>query len=104
MTGNVLIVDDDRSMAETLTKAMSRRGFVVTWKTSASDALKLPPAVGVTQLGEKPPSQLSVLGLQCFDSRSLCLDRRGLRFDLCEQHLDLAFQTIDPLVGAAHPD
>jgi two-component system response regulator HydG len=28
-------------MAETLTKAMTRRGFVVTWKTSAADALKL---------------------------------------------------------------
>jgi two-component system, NtrC family, response regulator AtoC len=41
MTGNVLIVDDDQSMAETLTKAMMRRGFVVTWKTSAADALKL---------------------------------------------------------------
>jgi two-component system, NtrC family, response regulator AtoC len=41
MTGNVLIVDDDQSMAETLTKAMTRRGFVVTWQTSAADALKL---------------------------------------------------------------
>ena len=41
MTGNVLIVDDDQSMAETLTKAMTRRGFVVTWKTSAIDALRL---------------------------------------------------------------
>jgi two-component system response regulator HydG len=41
MTGDVLIVDDDQSMAETLTKAMTRRGFVVTWKTSAADALKL---------------------------------------------------------------
>jgi two-component system response regulator HydG len=41
MTGDVLIVDDDQSMAETLTKAMTRRGFVVTWRTSAADALKL---------------------------------------------------------------
>jgi two-component system response regulator HydG len=41
MTGNVLIVDDDQSMAETLTKAMTRRGFVVTWKTSAADGLAL---------------------------------------------------------------
>jgi two-component system response regulator AtoC len=41
MTGNVLIVDDDQSMAETLTKAMTRRGFVVTWRTSAADALQL---------------------------------------------------------------
>jgi two-component system, NtrC family, response regulator AtoC len=41
MTGHVLIVDDDQSMAETLAKAMTRRGFVVTWKTSATDALKL---------------------------------------------------------------
>jgi ActR/RegA family two-component response regulator len=28
MTGHVLIVDDDQRMAETLTKAMTRRGFV----------------------------------------------------------------------------
>jgi two-component system response regulator HydG len=41
MSGHVLIVDDDQSMAETLTKAMTRRGFVVTWKTSAADGLKL---------------------------------------------------------------
>jgi two-component system response regulator HydG len=41
MTGNILIVDDDQSMAETLTKAMTRRGFAVTWKTSAAEALQL---------------------------------------------------------------
>ena len=41
MNGNILIVDDDQSMAETLAKAMVRRGFVVTWKTSAADALTL---------------------------------------------------------------
>jgi two-component system, NtrC family, response regulator AtoC len=41
MTGQVLIVDDDQSMAETLDKAMTRRGFVVTWKTSAAEALQL---------------------------------------------------------------
>jgi len=42
MTGHVLIVNDDQSMAETLTEAMTRRGFVVTWNTSAADALTLP--------------------------------------------------------------
>jgi two-component system, NtrC family, response regulator AtoC len=41
MTGQVLIVDDDQSMVETLTKAMTRRGFTVTWKTSAHEALQL---------------------------------------------------------------
>ena len=41
MTGNVLIVDDDQSMAETLTKAMTRRGFTVSWRTSAAEALQL---------------------------------------------------------------
>jgi two-component system response regulator AtoC len=41
MTGHVLIVDDDQSMAETLTKAMTRRGFVVAWRTSAAEALTL---------------------------------------------------------------
>jgi two-component system response regulator HydG len=41
MTGSVLIVDDDQSMAETLTKAMTRRGFVVTSRTSGSEALHL---------------------------------------------------------------
>jgi two-component system, NtrC family, response regulator AtoC len=41
MSGNILIVDDDQSMAETLTTAMSRGGFVATWRTSAMEALKL---------------------------------------------------------------
>jgi two-component system response regulator AtoC len=41
MTGTVLIVDDDQSMVETLSKAMARRGFVVTASTSAVEALKL---------------------------------------------------------------
>jgi DNA-binding NtrC family response regulator len=41
MNGHILIVDDDPSMAETLTKAMTRRGFAVTWKTSATEALAL---------------------------------------------------------------
>src|SRR4051794_38075513 len=41
MSGNVLIVDDDQAMAETLAKAMSRRGFVVSWRTSAAEALAL---------------------------------------------------------------
>ncbi len=41
MTGHVLIVDDDQSMAETLTKAMTRRGFVVSWRTSAAEGLAL---------------------------------------------------------------
>jgi len=41
MTGQILIVDDDQSMAETLAKAMTRRGFVVTWRTSAAEGLKI---------------------------------------------------------------
>jgi len=41
MSGQVLIVDDDQSMVETLTKVMTRRGFSVTWKTSAPEALKV---------------------------------------------------------------
>src|SRR4051812_20693357 len=39
LSGQVLIVDDDQSMAETLAKAMARRGFGVTWRTSAIEAL-----------------------------------------------------------------
>ena len=41
MNGQILIVDDDQSMAETLAKAMTRRGFVVTWRTSAAEGLKV---------------------------------------------------------------
>ncbi len=41
MSGKILIVDDDQSMAETLAKAMTRRGFTVMSKTSAADALTL---------------------------------------------------------------
>jgi two-component system, NtrC family, response regulator AtoC len=40
MTGNILIVDDDQSMAETLTKAMNLRNFTATWRSSAQDGLK----------------------------------------------------------------
>jgi DNA-binding NtrC family response regulator len=40
MSGQVLIVDDDSSMSETLTRAMNRRGFVATAKGSAEDALQ----------------------------------------------------------------
>jgi len=41
MSGHILIVEDDRSMAETLAKAMTLRGFTVEWKTSAAEALKV---------------------------------------------------------------
>jgi two-component system response regulator AtoC len=41
MSGKVLIVDDDRSMCDTLAAALSRRGFVVAAKTSALEALAL---------------------------------------------------------------
>ena len=40
MSGHVLIVDDDRSMTETLSKALGRRGFVVTSRASSSEALQ----------------------------------------------------------------
>ena len=39
MTGRVLLVDDDRSMCETLETALGKRGFTVTWRTSAAEAL-----------------------------------------------------------------
>jgi two-component system, NtrC family, response regulator AtoC len=41
MNGHVLIVDDDSSMTETLTRAMNRRGFVAVAKNSAAEALLL---------------------------------------------------------------
>ncbi len=41
MNGRVLIVDDDQSMVETLSKAMTRRGFIVSWRTSAAEGLQL---------------------------------------------------------------
>jgi two-component system response regulator AtoC len=40
MSGHVLIVDDDSSMSETLTRAMNRRGFVTVAKNSAAEALQ----------------------------------------------------------------
>jgi two-component system response regulator HydG len=40
MNGHVLIVDDDSSMSETLTRAMNRRGFVAVAKSSAAEALQ----------------------------------------------------------------
>jgi two-component system response regulator AtoC len=41
MGGNILIVDDDQALAETLTRAMTRRGFAVTWRTSAAEGLAI---------------------------------------------------------------
>ncbi len=41
MSSRVLVVDDDQSMCETLASALVRRGFVVTWRTAALDALAL---------------------------------------------------------------
>jgi DNA-binding NtrC family response regulator len=40
MSGQVLIVDDDSSMSETLSRAMNRRGFVATARNSAEEALQ----------------------------------------------------------------
>ena len=37
----LLIVDDDQSLCETVAAAMGRRGFVVTWRTSAVAALEV---------------------------------------------------------------
>jgi two-component system response regulator HydG len=39
MSGHILIVDDDTGMTETLAKAMGRRGFVVTSRSSAAEGL-----------------------------------------------------------------
>ena len=39
MSGRVLVADDDRSMCELLQAGLVRRGFEVTWRTSAAEAL-----------------------------------------------------------------
>ncbi len=39
MTGRVLVVDDDRSMCETLEVVLGKKGFEVRWTTSAAEAL-----------------------------------------------------------------
>jgi DNA-binding NtrC family response regulator len=39
MTDRVLLVDDDRSLCETLAAGLGRRGFEITWRTSAAEAL-----------------------------------------------------------------
>jgi two-component system response regulator HydG len=41
VTGRVLVVDDDRSMCETLERGLARQKFQVTWRTSAAAALDL---------------------------------------------------------------
>ena len=40
MTVELLLVDDDRSLCETLAAGLKKRGFHVTWRTSAGDALR----------------------------------------------------------------
>jgi two-component system response regulator AtoC len=39
VSGRVLVVDDDRSMCELLEDRLGKRGFSVTWRTSAAEAL-----------------------------------------------------------------
>ncbi len=41
MTGNVLIVDDDREMCTLLESGLTRQGFTVKWKTSGEEAFDL---------------------------------------------------------------
>lgn len=41
MSGNVLLVDDDKSMCELLEAGLQRRGFTVAWRTNAEAALAL---------------------------------------------------------------
>ena len=41
MSGRVLVIDDDASMCELLEAWLSRKGFDVTWRTSAVDALEM---------------------------------------------------------------
>jgi two-component system response regulator HydG len=41
MTGSILVAEDDRSMCELLQAGMPRRGFEVTWRTSAEEALSI---------------------------------------------------------------
>jgi two-component system response regulator HydG len=41
MTGRVLLVDDDQALCEALEVGLRGRGFTVTWRTSADDALVL---------------------------------------------------------------
>ncbi|MFN7974399.1 MAG: sigma-54 dependent transcriptional regulator [Acidobacteriota bacterium] len=62
--GRILVVDDDRSMCELLDAALPRRGFVLEWRTSASDAFDLMTAeefdVVVTDLNMKGMSGLEL--------------------------------------------
>jgi hypothetical protein len=64
MTGNVLIVDDDQSMAETLTKAMSRRGFVVTWGSQPYAATHRKVVRAAAWSGSHPPCWMVAVASQ----------------------------------------
>ena len=44
MNGRILIADDDRSMCEMLESSLTRRGFAITWRTSAEEILQLAQA------------------------------------------------------------
>jgi len=41
MDGNILVVDDDRATCEMLAADLGQKGFSISWKTSAEDAIKL---------------------------------------------------------------
>jgi len=65
--GSVLVVDDDKALCETLAAGLSRRGYDVTWRTSAQEAFE-------------------AVGEHDFDAVVTDLNMRGMNgLELCER-------------------
>jgi two-component system response regulator HydG len=92
MKGRVLLVDDDRAMCETLAGALSRRGFEVTWRMSANEALTELDAADFDVV-------LTDLNMQGTSGLELCQQVVGKRPDL-PVVVVTAFGSLETAVGA----
>ena len=73
MTERVLIVDDEKSLCETLQAGLSRRGFAVSWRTTADDALL---ALGVEDF-DVVVTDLNMKGVSGLELCERIVERRG---------------------------
>ena len=73
MTARILLVDDDRSLCETLDAGLRRRGFTVTWHTAADAAL----AALVTEDFDAVVTDLNMKGIGGLELCERIASRRG---------------------------
>src|SRR5262249_17190444 len=75
VSGHVLVVDDDRDMCRLVAAGLGQRGFEVTWRTSASEALEVVDGVD----GDAVVTDLEMAGT---NGMGLCEPIPGTRPDV----------------------